>query len=164
MLWVRKYWVAAIVVAMVLVHAVIIGYVRSQITRLKSLKSSTVTVGTFRFQTTQDPSTIYYLHVHALINSRDRLEVEDLVQRHHIELQALVEQNLRQVAPHWLQDPEHKELRQRLKEIISQELSISSIDQILVTDYLKVPASAPLASLSPGPAIASMRAETAGPP
>ncbi len=135
----RKYWVAALVLMLVVVHASILGYVRSQISRLKNVKSTTVEVGEFRFQPIHEPDQLYSFELHAVLAPRLRMQGEEMIGQYRIELQELIEQTLRQVDPVWLADPQQGELRQRLRDLIVERLNEPIVERMVITHFLKLP-------------------------
>lgn len=130
----------------VVVHAAIIGYVRTRVAKLAKAHSDTVEVGAFRFQNTADLSKVYQFRLHAVVEPARRLETQDLLTKKRFEVQEAAEQLLRQVNVQWLADPVQTDIRDRLLEIISQQLHEPLVKRVLITDWLELPA----ASVSTG--------------
>lgn len=132
----KRYWIAGLVLLLVVAHAGILGYVRSQIARVKNVRSTAVKVGEFRFQTLHDGETIYAFDLHAVLTPRLRMQGEELVEQYQVELHESIEQTLRQVDQSWLKDPEQAELRLRLKDIIAEKLNQPIVEKVVVTNWL----------------------------
>jgi hypothetical protein len=145
---IRRYWIAALVLVLVITHVSILGYVRSQIARLKNVKSTTVEIGDFRFQPLQDPSSVYACRLHAVLTPRLRLQGEELISQYRIELHEMIEHTLRQVDQAWLSDPEQAELKLRLKDLVAERLNQPLVDRVVIVDWMKLPV-ATLTPLSP---------------
>ncbi len=135
----KRYWIALLVLVLVIAHAGILGYVRSQIARLKNVKSTAVDVGSFRFQPMHDGNAVCSFDLHAVLAPRLRIQGEELLAQYQTELHELIEQTLRQVDPVWLADPEQKELRHRLKDLISERLNEPIIERVVITNWLMQP-------------------------
>ncbi|HBJ38351.1 MAG TPA: hypothetical protein DDZ51_27085 [Planctomycetaceae bacterium] len=125
---------------MVVVHAAIIGYVRTRVAKLAKAHSDTVEVGSFRFQNTADLSKVYQFRLHAVVEPARRLETQDLLTKKRFEVQEAAEQLLRQANIQWLADPVQTDIRDRLLEIISQQLHEPLVKRVLITDWLELPA------------------------
>ena len=136
---IRRYWIAGLVLVLVVAHAGILGYVRSQIARLKNVKSTTAEIGEFHFQPLQDSGFVYQCNLYAILSPRLRLQGEEALNQYRIELHELIENTLRQVDPTWLTDPEQTELKIRLKDLITERLNEPFIDRVVVVDWLKMP-------------------------
>lgn len=136
----RRYWAAGLVLVIVVIHAAIIGYMRTSVARLSRADGDTVEIGKIRFQTAADLTTIYQLRIHAVTNPSRRFEAEQVLKRKRVEIQEAAEQMLRQANTQWLSDPVHAKLRDRLLETIVQQLSEPLISRVLITDWLELPA------------------------
>jgi len=138
--FIRRYWAAGLILIIVVIHAAIIGYVRTRVARLAKAHSDTVEVGQFRFQNTSNLGTIYQFRLHAVVEPARRIETQELLTKKRYEVQEASEQLLRQVNLQWLADPVHAEVRERLLEIISQQLHEPLVKRVLITDWLEIPA------------------------
>ena len=70
--YVKRYWIAGLVMSLVIIHAVIIGYVRSEATRIKVTASNEIPVGLFYVQSA-DKQWMSQLRVHVLVPPAKRL-------------------------------------------------------------------------------------------
>ncbi len=125
---------------MVVIHAAIISYVRSQVARLKNIKSSTVAVGTFRFQSVDDISKVYSFQLHAVIDPDRRHFAEERLGQKELEIHEAIEQLLRQAPLELLQDPAQTILRDRLMEVILGQLAEPVVQRVVIVDWLELPA------------------------
>jgi hypothetical protein len=135
----RRYWVAGLVLMMVGLHAVIIGYVRSQVARLKNAQSTAITVGSFRFQPLRQPSNIYSFQLHAVVDPTRRNRGEERIEQLRIEILESTEQLLRQVDETWLEDPSQVEIKGKLLEVVLRHLNEPLVQRMLITDWIKAP-------------------------
>lgn len=127
---------------MVAIHAAVIGYVRSRVARLSSLESSAVEIGRLRFQNVNDPASIYHLQLHAVVDPTRQFRGEQALTLTKMEIIESTEQMLRQVDGAWLADPAHKEIRERLMDVVLQHLDEPLVQRVLITDWLRIPNSA----------------------
>ncbi len=155
---VKRYWAVGLILLMVVIHAVVIGYVRSRVARLSSVKSSAIELGSFRFQPVSDPSVVYHFQLHAVVDPLKRNHSEERLTQMRIEIREASEQLLRQVDPSWLDDPAQTQLRDRLMDVVLTHLDEPLVQRVLITDWLKVPVSSVglgLSSDPPEPELAS---------
>ena len=137
---IRRYWAAGLILVIVVVHAAIIGYVRTRVAKLAKAHSDTVEVGLFQFQNTADLSKVYQFRLHAVVDPARRMETQDLLTKKRFEVQEAAEQLLRQANIQWLADPVQTDIRDRMLEIISQQLHAPLVKRVLITDWLELPA------------------------
>lgn len=126
---------------MVASHAVVIGYVRSRISKLSSLESTTIEVGDFCFQTTADFSTLYKFKLYAVVDPTKLHQGRNRLAQMKIQIREESEQMLRQVDPQWLADPTQTQLRERLMSVVLQYLDEPLVQRVLITDWLQIPIS-----------------------
>jgi len=124
---------------MVSLHAVIIGYVRSQVARLKNAQSTAVTVGSFRFQPLRQPEFVYSFQLHAVLDPTRRNRGEERIAQMRLEILEASEQLLRQVEQKWLDDPSQVEIKGKLLEIALRNLNEPLVQRMLITDWIKAP-------------------------
>ena len=124
---------------MVGLHAVIIGYVRSQVARLKNAQSTAITVGSFRFQPLRQPDNVYSFQLHAVLDPTRRNRGEERIQQMRLEIMESAEQLLRQVDEKWLDDPTQVEIKGKLLEIVLRHLNEPLVQRMLITDWIKAP-------------------------
>jgi hypothetical protein len=136
----KRYWPAGLILAIVVIHAAIIGYVRTRVAKLAKAHSDTVEVGMFRFQNTADLSRVYQFRLHAVVDPSRRIETQELLIKKRYEVQEASELLLRQANVAWLADPAHLDIRDRLLDIITQQLHEPMVKRVLITDWLELPA------------------------
>ncbi|WP_237607603.1 hypothetical protein [Roseimaritima sediminicola] len=141
MIFLRRYWVVGLVLAMVVIHAAIISYVRSQVARLKNVPSTTVAVGDFQFQNIEDLSKVYSFRLHVIVDPQRRHYAEERLLQNKLEIHEQVEQLLRQSPPELLDDPTQTVLRDRLIEVLLGQLSEPVIQRVIITGWLELPVS-----------------------
>jgi hypothetical protein len=152
---IKRYWAVGLILLMVVVHAIVIGYVRSRVARLTTTKSSAFDIGSFRFQPVADPSIVYQFHMHAIVDPTKRNHSEERLTQMRVEILEAAEQLLRQVDREWLDDPAQTNLRDRLMDVVLTQLGEPLVQRVLITDWLKIPVT------SLGPAIAEPKADLA---
>jgi len=136
----RRYWAAGLILVIVVIHAAIIGYVRTRVARLATAHGDTVEIGRLRFQNTSDLSTVFQFRLHAVVEPARRIETQGLLTKKRYEVQEAAEQLLRQANIQWLANPTQTEIRERLLEIITQQLHEPLVKRVLITDWLELPA------------------------
>ncbi len=139
MSFVRRYWAAALILSIVVVHAAVIGYVRSRVSRLQTLESNTVDMGRFRFQNALDKSKVYQFQLHAVLDPDRRRHSRDRIGQSELEIHEDMELLLRQVELDWLKDPEHSEIRERMMDIVAKRLEEPLIKRVIIIDWLELP-------------------------
>lgn len=125
---------------MVAIHAAVIGYVRSRVNRLSHSQVNSVEIGRLRFQNISEPNFIYQLQLHAVVDPSHLFRGEESLMQSRMEIIETSEQILRQVDVNWLADPLQKEIRERLMDAVLQNLSEPLVERVLITDWLKIPA------------------------
>lgn len=140
--YLRRYWGAALILVMVVVHAAIIGYVRSRIASLIGPETTAVEIGNFRIQPVDDPSTIYHFRLHAIIDPSKLHRGKERLHQRRMEIVEASEQLLRQVDPALLSDPAQTHVRDRLMEVVLEYMNEPLVQRMLITDWLKVPVEA----------------------
>lgn len=124
---------------MVVVHAAIIGYVRTQIARLNQVETSTIRVGAFRFQPVAHPETVYHFDLHAVLDPSRRHLAEERIARQRFEILEAAEQFLRQSPIEILEDPAQTVLRERLMEVILEQIPDPVVQRVVITGWLELP-------------------------
>jgi flagellar basal body-associated protein FliL len=142
----KRYWPAGLILVIVVIHAAIIGYVRTRVAKLAKAHSDTVEVGVFRFQHIADLSKVYQFRLHAVVDPARRFETQELLTKKRYEVQEASELLLRQADVEWLTDPTQTDIRDRLLDIITQQLHEPMVKRVLITDWLELPAGTVFAS------------------
>ncbi len=137
----KRYWAAGLILAVVITHALIIGYVRSRVSRLNRARSTAIEIGTFRFQNIKDSNTVYQFRLYAIADPSRRNLAEESIKQLRVEIIESSEQLLRQVDPTWLVDPAQLQIRDRLMDVVGKHLTEPVIQRVIITDWLELPAS-----------------------
>lgn len=125
---------------MVAIHAAVIGYVRSRVSRLSSLQVNSIEIGHLRFQNVGEPNFTYQLQLHVVVDPSQHFRGEQALTQARMEIIESAEQMLRQVDVKWLADPAQKEIRERLMDAVLQHLDEPFVQRVLITEWLRVPA------------------------
>ena len=136
---IRRYWGACLIVMMVVVHAAVIGYVRSRVSRLSDLETTVVAMGSYRFQPVDNLTTVYHFKLHAVIDPTKMRRGEEGLHMMRMQIRETAEQTLRQVDPKWLEDPTQSQIRDRLMKIVHKHLEEPLVQRMLITDWLELP-------------------------
>jgi hypothetical protein len=139
---IRRYWGAALILLMVAVHAAVIGYVRSRVSRLHNSQSTAIEIGSFRFQPVNNLGKVYHFQLHAILDPAKRNRGEEKLDQLRMEIREASEQLLRQVDPQWLEDPAQTQLRDRLMDVVFKHLDEPLVQRVLITDWLELPVQA----------------------
>ena len=145
---VRRYWGVALIFAVVGTHAAVIGYVRSRVAQLTTLESTSIPIADLRFQTTEDPNTVYQFRLHAVIEPSKLYVGKARLEQMKIQIQEDSEELLRQIQADWLTDPTHTQIRERLMAVVLQYLDEPLVQRVLITRWVSVPTSSAGAMLA----------------
>jgi hypothetical protein len=135
----QRYWVAGLLIAMVLIHAAIIGYVRSRIAHLNEVETTTIRIGSFRFQPVSEPRRVFQFDLHAVLDPSRRHQAKERISNRRFEILEAAEQLLRQIPVDVLQDPAQTVLRERLMEVILEQVTEPVVQRVVITGWLEVP-------------------------
>ena len=134
----RRYWGACLIVLMV-VHAAVIGYVRSRVSRLSSLDTTVVEMGSYRIQPVNNLSKVYHFKLHAVVDPTKLRRGEERLHLMRMQIRETAEQTLRQVDERLLEDPNQSQIRDRLMKIVHKHLEEPLVQRMLITDWLELP-------------------------
>lgn len=135
----RRYRGACLIVLMVVVHAAVIGYVRSRVSRLSDLDSTVVEMGSYRIQPVNDLTKVYHFKLHAVVDPTKMRRGEERLHMMRMQIRETAEQTLRQVDTQWLEDPTQNQIRDRLMKIVHKHLEEPLVQRMLITDWLELP-------------------------
>ena len=139
MKFLTRYWGILLVAALIVTHAVVIGYVRSQVASLSADSSGTVQLGHFRFQPLDQPDWVYQFDLHAVLEPSAEFSGRRQLVQKQFEIHEQVEQTLRQLDPAFLADPGQTQVRERLIAVVLQHLDRPIVQRLLITDWLQLP-------------------------
>lgn len=138
MSFVRRYWIAGLVLTMVVIHAVIIGYVRSEATRIKTTASNEIPIGLYHLQS-EDGQWMTQLRVHLEVEPDRRLAAKATIEHHRWLIHEAVEQKLRQVDPLLLRDAVLLTIKEEIKRAVEEALQDEIVKRVLVNDRVDLP-------------------------
>jgi hypothetical protein len=138
MTFIKRYWIAGLVMTLVVIHAVIIGYVRSEATRIKITASNEIPVGLFYVQT-KDKQWMTQLRVHVLVPPEKRLAAKATIEHHRWLIHEAIEETLHQLSPELLEDAVLLEIKDQIKLAIDEALQEPLIERVLVNDRIDLP-------------------------
>jgi len=124
---------------MVAVHAAVIGYLRSRVAQVGEVVSTSVELGSFRFQSVAKKSTVYQFDLYAIVDPSRRHHAEERLTQMKMEIHEASEQMLRQLDPQWLSDPAQAQIRRRLMEVVQAHLNEALVQRVLITNWLELP-------------------------
>lgn len=140
MSFVRRYWIAGLVICLVFSHALIIGYVRSEATRIKVAASNEIPIGVYYVQS-EDKNWLTQLRVHLEVEPSKRLASKATIEHHRWLIHEVIEEKLRQIDPTLLQDAVLLEIKDEIKVAIQETLQEELVSRVLVNDRVDIPVS-----------------------
>lgn len=138
MLFLRRYWIAALVLLLVIIHAVIIGYVRSEARQVKVTASQEIPLGVYYVQSA-DKQSMTQLRIHVLVRREVRLAAKVNIEMNRWLIHQAVEERLRQLDPTLLTDPILLEVKTQVKTVVDEALAEELIDQVVINDRVDFP-------------------------
>lgn len=138
MSFIKRYWIAGLVMTLVVIHAMIIGYVRSEAAQIKVTASGEIPLGVYYIQT-EDKEWMSQLRVHLLVAPEQRLAAKSTIEHHRWLLHEVVEEKLRQLDPALLKDTVLLEIKEQIKLAIEETLQEKIIERVLVNDRIDLP-------------------------
>lgn len=133
MAFVRKYWIVGLVILLVATHAVVIGYVRSEATRLKTVAASEIPVGLF-YKQSQDRQWLTQLRVHLQVPPERRLAARATIEHNRWVVHEAVEEALRALDESLLQDPALVSVKEAIKTAIDEVLHEPIVEKVVIND------------------------------
>jgi hypothetical protein len=134
----RRYWIAGLVLLLVLIHAVIIGYVRSEAKQVKITASNEIPIGVY-YVPSADKQWMSQLRVHVLVKRELRLSAKATIEMHRWLIHEAVEEQLRQLDPSLLTDPVLLEIKGKIKSILEDTLEEELIERVVINDRVDFP-------------------------
>lgn len=140
MSFIRRYWIAGLVICLVVTHAVIIGAVRSEATRIKVAASNEIPIGVYYVQS-EDKNWISQLRVHLVVPPEQRLAKKATIEHHRWLIHEVVEEKLRQMDASLLKDAVLLDVKEEIKLAIHETLQEEIVERVLVNDRVDLPIS-----------------------
>lgn len=138
MQFLRRYWIAALVLLLVLIHAVIIGYVRSEARQVKVSASQEIPLGVFYVQSA-DKQWLSQLRIHVLVKREVRLAAKANIEMNRWMIHQAVEEKFRQLDPTLLADAVLLEVKTQIKTVVDEVLAEELIEQVVINDRIEFP-------------------------
>ena len=133
MSFIRKYWIAGLVILLVAIHAVIIGYVRSEATRLKTVASSEIPLGLF-YKQSSDKYWLTQLRVHVQVAPARRLAARATIEHNRGVVHEAVEEAVRRLDESLLLDPSLVGVKEEIKLAIDEVLHEEFVERVVIND------------------------------
>ncbi|MEO8268259.1 MAG: hypothetical protein ABI557_00985 [Aureliella sp.] len=138
MLFIKRYWIAGLVMSLVVIHAVIIGFVRSEATRIKITASNEIPVGLY-YVPSVDKQWMSQLRVHVLVPPEKRLAARATIEHHRWLIHEVIEERLHQLPRELLDDAVLLEIKEQIKLAIEETLQDKIIERVVVNDRVDIP-------------------------
>jgi hypothetical protein len=129
---IRKYWIGFLVLALVFLHASIVGIIRYQASLAKKDISCEVPLGEYIAYRTKNDAPVE-MTLHAIVPQKHRMKSRQLIELNAAQVRQALEEHLRQFDSRHLADPYMTDLRTQLLDILTQMLGASSVEDVLVT-------------------------------
>ncbi len=136
--FIKRYWIAGLVLTLVGLHAAIIGHVRSEATRIKIAASSEIPVGVYYVQS-PDKQWMSQLRVHVLVPPAKRLAARATIEHHRWLIHEAIEERLHQLSPELFQDAVLLEVKGQIKVALEEALQEPIIERVLINDRVEIP-------------------------
>ncbi len=138
MSFVKRYWIAGLVIKLVVIHAIIIGYIRSEASRVQIAASNEIPIGIYYVQS-RDNRWLTQLRIHLLVLPERRLEAKSTIEQNRWLIHEVIEEKLRQLDPSLLQDAVLLKVKEEIKVALDERLHEEVIAQVLVNDRIVIP-------------------------
>ena len=140
MSFVKRYWIAGLVMMLVVIHAIIIGYVRSEASRVRIAATNEIPIGVYYVQS-HDNRWLTQLRVHLLVKPERRFEAKSTIEQNRWLIHEVIEEKLRQLDPALLHDAVLLKVKEEIKTALDERMHEEVIEQVLVNDRIVIPAS-----------------------
>ncbi len=137
---VKRYWIAGLVMVLVVIHAIIIGYVRSEASRVRIAATNEIPIGVYYVQS-PDNRWLTQLRVHLLVKPERRLEAKSTIEQNRWLIHEVIEEKLRQLDPALMHDAVLLKVKEEIKTALDERMHDEVIEQVLVNDRIVIPAS-----------------------
>lgn len=138
MQFLRRYWIALLVLLLVVIHGVIIGYVRSEAKQVKITASNEIPIGVY-YLPSEDKRWLSQLRVHVLVRKELRLSAKATIEMNRWLIHEVVEERLRQLDPNLLSDPVLLEIKAQIQSVMEDTLQEELIDRVVINDRIDFP-------------------------
>ncbi|MBX3422746.1 MAG: hypothetical protein KF752_14420 [Pirellulaceae bacterium] len=138
MQFLRRYWIAGLVLLLVLIHGVIIGYIRSEAKQVKITASNEIPIGVY-YIPSSDRQWMSQMRIHVLAKRELRLSAKATIELHRWLIHESIEECLRQLDPALLTDPALVEVKSKVKSVIEETLQDKIVERIVINDRIDLP-------------------------
>ncbi|GIW98172.1 MAG: hypothetical protein KatS3mg111_1505 [Pirellulaceae bacterium] len=135
---IRRYWIAGLVILLVTIHAIIVGYVRVEATKIQVASSNEIPLGVYYIQSA-DKQWLTQLRVHLIVQPEKRYAAKTAVEKNRWLLHEVVEEQLRQLDPSFFEDAVLLEIKEQIQLALSEQLQEDVIEQVVINDRLDLP-------------------------
>ncbi len=125
---------------LVVIHAIIIGYVRSEASRVRIAATNEIPIGVYYVQS-RDNRWLTQLRVHLLVKPERRFEAKSTIEQNRWLIHEVIEEKLRQLDPSLLHDAVLLKVKEEIKTALDERMHEEVIEQVLVNDRIVLPAS-----------------------
>ncbi len=125
---------------LVVIHAIIIGYVRSEASRVRVAATNEIPIGVYYVQS-HDNRWLTQLRVHLLVKPERRFEAKSTIEQNRWLIHEVIEEKLRQLDPALLHDAVLLKVKEEIKTALDERMHEEVIEQVLVNDRIVLPAS-----------------------
>jgi hypothetical protein len=122
----------------VVIHAVIIGYVRAEAARIKITASNEIPVGLYYVQS-PDKQWMTQLRVHLQVDPQERLAAKATIEHHRWRIHEAIEEKLRQLDATLVNDAVLLEIKEQIKLAVDETLEQAVVERVLVNDRVDLP-------------------------
>lgn len=136
--FIKRYWIAGLVLVMVGLHAAIIAHIRSEAASIKIAASSEIPVGVYYVQSL-DRQWMSQLRVHVLVPPAKRLAARATIEGNRWLIHEAIEERLHQLSPELLRDAVLLEVKAQIKLALEEALQEPIIERVLVNDRVEIP-------------------------
>ncbi len=138
MQFMRRYWIAGLVLLLVFIHAIIIGYVRAEAAKLKSVSSGEVPLGLFYVQS-EDRQHLTQLRILLAVPLEFRLSAKATVEHNRWTVHEAIEQALRQIDKSLLRDSSLLKVKELVEQTVEKILDEEVVDDVIVCERIDWP-------------------------
>jgi hypothetical protein len=128
----RKFWIAILLLAMVSIHAGIIGVIRYKAIQARTSTSCEVDLGDFWIPTETDKD--LHLRLHAVVPAEFRIQSRNAFEARQFEIRQAIEVLLRSTDRSMLMDPELIDLKRNVFDVLVQTVGESMINRVVATE------------------------------
>ena len=123
---------------LVMAHAMIIGYVRAEAAKLKTVASQEISLGMY-YVPTSDRQWLTQLRMLLAVPPERRLAVKATIEHNRWLVHQAIEEALRQIEPSAFEEPKMTLVKEKIKQVIDESLHEKVVERILICDRFDLP-------------------------